>query len=290
MKQITVKIDEKLNNKTVKSILKDKFAFSTALITVLKKYSNGILLNGERVKTNHTVKQGDILTLNIHAQKNSTIEPVPLKIDVLYEDEDIIIVNKPPFMPTHPSPSHYTDTLANALVYYFRDTDFTFSAITRLDSETSGVVLVAKNKLASSLLSKQMENHTISKKYCAVCHNTPPKKCGEINAPISRSNTSIIKREVNPNGKASITQYKVKKYNKNANISLVNLYPKTGRTHQIRVHLSYIGCPIYGDDMYGSPVKGERVRLHCAQISFVHPTAQNTITVKAPLPQDFNIV
>ena len=248
-KVIRLKIDNSLNGKTVKYILSEFLGISGAIITLLKKADDGIVLNGEKVFVNHKAQTGDELVISIY-DENSDICPAQLPLDIIFEDEDIIILNKPRSMPTHPSRNHYDDTLANALMYYYRDEKFTFRAVTRLDRDTSGVVLVAKNPLSGAILSESMKKGEISKQYVAIIDGIPEKESGRINAPIKRLQESIITRGVAPDGKEAITDYDVIK--KSDNISFVRLFPITGRTHQLRVHMSYIGTPICGDSLYGN--------------------------------------
>ena len=284
-------ITEELNGVAIREILKNKIKFSSATITFLKTRDRGIVLNGERVTVRKTVKTGDLLELEYTDDKTlaekSEIVPTNLPLDILYEDDDVIVLNKPPFMPTHPSQNHYTDTLANALRYYFdsRDIPFIFRTVNRLDNATSGIVLVAKNKLAANRLSQSIYNREISKSYLAILNGTPREYEGEICAPIKREQESIIKRTVSDDGAYSLTKYKT--LLSGDMFSLVEASPITGRTHQLRVHFSYIGHPICGDTLYGYPSHFiTRQALHAYKISFTHPISGNPITIKAKLPQD----
>ncbi len=282
-KIIRLKIDSFLDGKTVKYILSDVLGISGAIITLLKKADDGIMLNGERVFVTRIAQTGDELVISIY-DESSDICPTPLPLDIIYEDEDIILLNKPRSMPTHPSRNHYEDTLANALMHYYSGEKFTFRSVTRLDRDTSGIVLVAKNPLSGAILSESMKKGEIKKQYVAITDGVPEKESGRINAPIKRLQESIITRGVAPDGKEAITDYEViEKYNKKA---FVRLFPITGRTHQLRVHMKYIGTPIYGDSLYGNAEKGEETLLHCAKLSFIHPITKKEMTVEAPLPED----
>ncbi len=283
-KTISINIDNTLCGKTIKTIIRNHLGISAAIISKLKKYPDGILLDGVHQNVNKVVKCGDVLTLNIRDSKSQNIEPVDICLDVLYEDDEIIAVNKPRNMPTHPSQNHHSDTLANGIMHRYKDTSFTFRPITRLDRDTSGVVLIAKNQLAASVLSKQMQSFKIQKQYVAVCHGIFKNKQGTIDAPISRVQGSGILREVSDSGKQATTDYQVtEEYD---NLSLVSLRPKTGRTHQLRVHMAYIGHPIYGDDMYGSDIKNKSTLLHCQKICFYHPHTKELMEICAPIPED----
>ena len=284
MREITYCVTKNDNGRKIKNILRQNLGISAAVLTKLKKAPEGITLNGEGVYATKEVKEGDTLKISLPDEASQNIVPTDIPLDIIYEDEDILAVNKPRNMPCHPSQNHHDDTLANAVMYYFNDTGFTFRVITRLDKDTSGVVLIAKNKISASILNDHMLNGKIHKDYLALCHGTPKVTKGIIDVPIARKEGSAIMREVNALGKEAVTLYEVIK--KNDNYSLIKLNPMTGRTHQIRVHLSHIGCPIYGDDMYGSPLKNEKTRLHCRQIRFNHPMTRKELTIEAPIPDD----
>lgn len=283
MKKIKSVIDTQFDGKSVKTVLRHKLNISSAILTDLKKYPDGITVNGAHANVNVILHTGDVLILNIHDIPSPNIVPVDIGLDILLENEDILVVNKPRNMPTHPSQNHHDDTLANGVMYYYRDTDFTFRVITRLDRDTSGAVLIAKNRLAASMLSEQMQDMKIYKEYVALCHGTPAEAKGTIDAPIAREEGSTIRRLVSPEGKTAITHYEV--ISSKNDLSLIKLNPQTGRTHQLRVHLSHLGHSIYGDDMYGSAVVGN-TRLHCRAITFINPADGEAITVEAPIPSD----
>ena len=283
-KTIKLSVDETTSEKTIKTLLRNHLGISAAIVTKLKKYSDGILVNGVHQNVNYIVKNGDELCINIRDNASRNIEPVDIPIDIIFEDEEIIVVNKPRNMPTHPSQNHHGDTLANGVMYLMKDKSFTFRPITRLDRDTSGIVLIAKNQLCASNLSEQMQNLKIQKQYIAVCHGIFENKSGVIDAPIARVDGSGILREVSKSGKHAVTEYQV--IDEKNGLTLVKLFPKTGRTHQLRVHLSHIGHPIYGDDMYGSPIKNGCTLLHCEKISFIHPKTNEKTEIFAPIPKD----
>lgn len=288
VKKIEIQIDSALHGRKIRYILRNHMGFSAALVRRLKAAPDGILLNGQTAKQDTDVKAGDILMLTIGDSSSENIVPQNIPLDILYEDEDVIAVHKPRAMPTHPSQNHHADTLANAISYYYRDRAFTFRVITRLDRDTSGVVLIAKNPLAAQILSRDMQNGEIRKEYVAVVCGEPKPPAGTVSAPIQRRADSVILREVSPEGKEAVTEYTMEK-TKNG-ISFVRLWPKTGRTHQIRVHMQYLGTPIYGDDLYGAPQKGERTRLHCCAVRFRQPMTRAEITIEAPVPQDMRLL
>lgn len=280
------KIDEKYAGRDIKYVLKNKFLMSNALITELKKTNFGIAVNEKHEFVNYVLKSGDTLKITIQEEASKNIEPVFLPIKILYEDEDFLAVDKSADMPTHTSIGHHTDTLSNAVLYYLNKNgeEHTFHAVTRLDRNTSGVVLIAKNSYAHDLVSNILRCGKIEKTYLAiVCGKLIGE--GEINAKIRRENESIIKRCVASDGQEALTVFKSIKNFKNH--TLVELKPKTGRTHQLRVHTAHIGHPIAGDDLYGGDNSAKRQLLHCESLKFMHPIKRKEIKISAELPEDF---
>lgn len=253
-------ISELDNGKSVLSYLKNTVKMSGGNISYLKTLTDGIEVNGEHVTVRYVLNTGDVLSIHENDERdnvNENIIPCMMDLDIIFENENIIAVNKPPYMPTHPSHNHTNDSLANGLMYLFskRETPFVFRAAGRLDRNTSGVVLVAKNRLTASLLYKYTSNFCVRKRYIALllgeiaCDN----KMHRIDCPIKRQSDSIIVRvtcdKYDEGGQNAVTNYKVL-YSSNG-ISLVDIYPETGRTHQLRVHFAHIGFPILGDSLYG---------------------------------------
>lgn len=236
---------------------------SHKLLTRLKGREDGILLNRRRVTVRAVIKAGDLIELALEDEEGSDILPIktsPMP-EVIYEDEDMMVLNKPPFMPTHPSHGHYEDTLANAVAYIFaqRGESRRFRAITRLDRNTSGVVLLAKNAKSAAMLSSMMQKGRITKKYIALCEGSTPSSF-TVNKNIKREKESIITRVVceSDEGQSALTLFE--KVCESDGISVLSVTPLTGRTHQIRVHLAHVGFPILGDDIYGKP--SERISRH----------------------------
>lgn len=271
--------------KSIKHIVEREFSLSSRTLSKLKK-SGGIKVNGNVETVRFTMSENDLLTLSIEDTPSEKIEKTDIPLNILYEDDDILIVNKPLGMPTHPSQGHHTDTLANAVMYRYRDQDFTFRAITRLDGDTTGVVLIARNALSAQRLTDSLQNGGIKKEYAAVVLGIPEKKKGVVDAPILRCEDSVIKRKISPEGKNAITEYELDMTTDDGGYSLVKAFPITGRTHQIRLHLSHIGNPIYGDFLYGIPIDGVRAYLHCRRLTFSHPMTKEIILAEAPLPED----
>lgn len=285
------KISAEESGKTVKEILRYSIGLSLAFTKQLKFLDNGIMLNGECVTVRKTVNEGDILFLATEdTQKDGILTPVDIPLDIIYEDEYIVLPNKSANMPTHPSHNHRGDTLADALAYKYEKENFpfVFRAISRLDRNTSGLVLIAKDRISASRLSESMKKGSISKKYIAILDGELKNNNGIIDTYIKREAESIIFRKVckkDEGGDRAITKYTV--LAKNNGHTLVLAMPITGRTHQLRVHFAHIGAAILGDDMYGSASDLiPRHALHAMTLSFLHPHTQNELTVSAPPSED----
>ena len=280
MREIIFKIDDKNSGLMIRDFLRN-FGVSSALLTKLKQDENGIKLNGKFAKAIEVLKSGDNLTVNI---KNSGKMPEKFEcenVKVAYNDEDILVLNKPPLMPVHESRNHRGDTLANVAACYM-ESDCAFRAVYRLDRDTSGLVLIAKNELAASKLAGK-----IKKDYYAVVSGKFEGR-GTIDLPIRRVQESIIERGVFNDGERAITHYEAIKTNGENTLLKLNL--ETGRTHQIRVHMSSIGHPLLGDDVYGSgksPYNITGQALHARVLGFVHPRTGKYMEFEAPLPDYF---
>ncbi|MBQ8249625.1 MAG: RluA family pseudouridine synthase [Clostridia bacterium] len=253
-----IRIDASLAGLTVKELLL-KYGISHSLAARLKRLDDGITVNGEHVTVRRILSEGDLLTLateDLPQDENESLIPHEMPLDIIFEDDDLIAVNKPPDMATHPSIGHFEDTLANGLAYYFaaQGKPFVFRAVNRLDRDTSGVVLVAKSRLSAARLSGLMREGRIRKTYIAVLNGKLPDENGRIETCIRRKNASIILREVceesADGAKHAITVYETLFSSDNA--SVVRAEPITGRTHQLRVHFSHLGAPIVGDAFYGT--------------------------------------
>ncbi len=278
MREIIFKIDDKNSGLMIRDFLRN-FGVSSALLTKLKQDENGIKLNGKFAKAIEVLKSGDNLTINI---KNSGKMPEKFEcenVKVAYNDEDILVLNKPPLMPVHESRNHRGDTLANVAACYM-ESDCAFRAVYRLDRDTSGLVLIAKNELAASKLAGK-----IKKDYYAVVSGKFEGR-GTIDLPIRRVQESIIERGVFDDGERAITHYEAIKTDGENTLLKLNL--ETGRTHQIRVHFSHLGTPLLGDTLYGGNCeKINRQALHCKTIYFTHPITHEKITVDSDFPKDF---
>lgn len=276
-------------SKSVKQIIESRFSLSARTLSKLKN-SRGILVNGSVVTVRHILCDKDKLTLILSDVQNQSIKQSNIPLDILYEDEYILCVNKPFNMPVHPSAKHHDGTLANAVMYRYRNSPFTFRAITRLDGDTTGVVLIAKDALSAQRLTDELMKGNIKKEYSAVVEGIPKETEFTIDAPIARCPDSIIKRMIDKGGKEAVTKILFDRTSISAKYSLLKAYPITGRTHQIRLHLSYKGFPIYGDFLYGKEVSGVRTLLHCSSLSFKHPMTDEFITVSCNLPYDMALI
>ena len=284
-------VDASLDGLTVLDFIKRSDGISMTLCKRLKFIPNGILLNGEKVTVRAKLKTGDLLSLAVEdTEKSPNLSAVDIPLDIVYEDGDIALPNKPPFMPTHPSHDHYDDTVANALAYRYKNgaSPFVFRPVNRLDRNTSGLVLIARNRIAASKLSAALQEGKISKTYIALLEGELPNDAGEIETYIRRQDESIILREncgVGCGGDYALTKYRV--ICKTCGHTLVFATPVTGRTHQLRVHFSGLGAPIAGDDLYGGTQKYiSRHALHAYSLSFPLPSTNEEITVYAPLHDD----
>lgn len=279
------------NFDNVKEILKTKFQISDRLLVRLKNQKK-IFMNSNVTSVNDNVKPFDKIEVDLNFEEdNSNIPATKIDLDIIYEDEAYLIINKPARIPVHPSMDHYEDSLSNGIKYYFDSIALNkkIRPVNRLDKNTSGIVIFAKNEYIQECLVRQMKEDSFVKEYIAICDGIFEQKHGTISAPIARKENSIIERCINENGATSITHYEVLKeiYDNNNSYSIVKCKLETGRTHQIRVHMQYIGHPLLGDTLYGIPSSLiSRQALHSYQTSFIHPISKETVTYFAPLPED----
>lgn len=256
---------------TVKAFLLS-CGFSSTLIKRIKY--GGIFVNGESVNVNKAVENGDTVRVLFPEEASKGIEQISIPLNIVYEDEFILLVDKPKNMPTHPSRGNNLPTLANAVMAKFEG-NFVFRAINRLDRDTSGLVLIAKDRISAYALSESMKAGLFSKEYICLVDGIPSPKEGRIDAPIKRESESCIKRIVSADGKRAITDYKVIEERDGSAVCELTLY--TGRTHQIRVHMAHIGHPLAGDFLYG--IRDEKKYfLRCKKLSFPHPKTKEIVT------------
>lgn len=284
-------ISSDTNPVTVLDFLKQE-GFSRHILSSMKNSSgNCIVLNGERGFGRSVLKEGDRLVVTVpEVESGENIIRTEMDLDILYEDEDILVINKPAGMPVHPSMGNYENTLANGIAWYFsrKGEDFVYRCINRLDRDTTGALILAKNPLSAAVLSVQMKRRQIRRTYLALVDGVLPES-GVVDAPIARMEGSVITREVNfETGESAVTHYErlaVGRY-----YSLAELHLETGRTHQIRVHMKYIGHPLPGDYLYHPDYRRiQRQPLHSFQLEFTHPITKEPMLFTAPVPEDFRI-
>ena len=274
MKEIKYQVSD-LSSPTLLREYLAKCGLSKTLIKKAKP--EGLFVNGERVTVRKELKNGDIVEVKPPREISEGIPAMDIPLKILYEDDHIVAVDKPKNMPTHPSKGNNLPTLANAVMSKF-DGDFVFRAINRLDRDTSGIVIIAKDAVSANSLSASMKAGLFSKKYLCITDGVPSPEEGTIDAPIRRLEENNVKRIVAEDGKRAITKYKV--IEKRDVGALCEITLLTGRTHQIRVHMAHIGTPLYGDFLYGKR-KEEDYFLRCIEITFPHPQTKENITIFA---------
>lgn len=285
-------VDNKYSN--IKEILKSEFHISDRLLRRLKN-DNKIYLNNIPVNVNYgNFCTGDIVNIDLNFDEEyDNILPTKMTLDILYEDNYLLVVNKQPNTPVHPSCNHFSDSLSNGIKFYYDSVGLKrkIRIVNRLDKDTSGIVIFAKNEYVQESLINQMKTHTFKKEYIAILDGVIEENTGTISAPIARKENSIIERCVDfYNGDSSITHYNLIK-TINSSYSLVHFVLETGRTHQIRVHSSYIGHPIIGDTLYGKFSNLiNRQALHAYKVTFIHPITKKIVELEAELPKDMSIL
>lgn len=292
-KTLTFHIHTDTENQSIQQFLRKHLEFSKAQIRSLKFHENGITVNGSRCRIDYILKNEDILRLALE-EKTSSSRIVPLfkPISILYEDEDVLVVNKPAGILVHPVGGHYEDTLSNMVSAYYQkqNQDITIRPVGRLDKDTSGAVMFAKNKIAAARFSQKNCNSGFEKEYLAIVSEIPGNPKDEISSPLDRCPGKPLKMQVDSNGKTAFTSYEIEKtFSASA---LLRVRITTGRTHQIRVHMASIGHPLLGDRLYGTEkslsLKGfSRTALHAACVQFKQPFSGQIIRIEAPLPEDF---
>lgn len=273
----------------VKEVLKAEFSMSDRLLLKLKKLDK-IYLNGNVTSVNHPVLENDLIECYLdYEEDNSNIIPTEMSLNIIYEDEAYIVVNKPAGIPVHPSMDHYTDSLSNGIAFYFNQIDLKkkIRPVNRLDKDTSGIVIFAKNEYIQECLVRQMKSKEFIKRYIAVVNGNLDNLEGTINAPIARKEGSIIERCVSETGDIAITHYKVLK--RKTDFDIVECILETGRTHQIRVHFAYLGHSLLSDTLYGtSSSLINRQALHAYEVEFIHPLSKKKVKYIATVPEDLN--
>ena len=253
-----------------------------------------VLVNGKTVKSGYQLSKGDEVSVTIPEPKELDVEPQKMELDIVYEDEDVILINKPKGMVVHPAPGHTTDTLVNGLLYHCKDNLSGINGVARpgivhrIDRDTTGILIVCKNDMSHNSIAAQLKEHSINRRYRALVHGNLKEDTGTVEGPIGRHPVDRKKMAINErNGKPAVTHFEV--LERLDNCTLVKCRLETGRTHQIRVHMAYTGHPVTGDPVYG--IKNTRgmdgQALHAGELTLIHPATGEPVTFKAPLPEDF---
>ena len=273
----------------VELLLRRRFGLSGTVIRRIKWLEDGILLDGVRVNTRCVPKAGQVLSVRLSdPERRSGVVPAPGELDISYEDGDMVVLNKAPGVTVHPGPGHFYDTVGNFLLWHYdqEGSEADFHPVHRLDRGTSGLMVVAKHPHAQEKLKEQLHTADFFREYLAVCDGCPQPRAGVIDAPLGPKPGSLVEQMVRPDGKDARTRYET--LSRSGGRSLVRLELDTGRTHQIRVHMASLGCPLTGDFLYGYEDRSliSRPALHSAQLSLRQPVTGQELSFALPLPED----
>ncbi|TQS75799.1 RluA family pseudouridine synthase [Ornithinibacillus gellani] len=281
-------IDKEHEGLSIRDYLRQEHAFSRRILKAVIYEGGSIKVNGQERTLAYRLMTADNLLVDFPPERiGSHMQPENMNLDILYEDDAVIVLNKPAGRASIPSLHHPTGTIANGLLQYYDETGITSTVhiVTRLDRDTSGLMLIAKNRYSHSILSSSQRAGEVERDYMAIAEGIVHPEFGTIDAPIGRKPDSIIERVVDPDGQPAVTHYQNKR--KTATHTLLHIRLETGRTHQIRVHLAHIGYPLAGDDLYGGSLDIiKRHALHCAAIRFIHPFTKEWMSFEAVMPTD----
>ncbi len=288
MTELNFPIEDGWRDMPLSRILRGPLGFSALGRRALREAGGGLLLDGCPVPPYALPAGAAVLTVRLPEDPPSPIPPAAGPLNVLYEDEHLLVVDKPAGMAVHPGPGHHGDTLGNRLAWHYarRGENHLFRPVNRLDRGTSGLMCVAKHGYAAQQLGRALEQGRFRKEYLAICQGVPDPLAGRVEAPIGRREGSVLERQVRPDGKRAVTNYRA--LSGRGGRCLLRVRPETGRTHQIRVHMAWLGHPLTGDFLYGAEaleVIG-RTALHAETVAFVHPVTSRPLAFRSPLPED----
>ena len=289
IRRVSLTVPPERAGQKVDTLLRKELGLSGTVIRRLKWLDDGILLDGTRVFTSRRVEPGQVLTVRLSdPERRSGVVPAPGPLDIVYEDGDMLVLNKAPGVLVHPGAGHFSDTVGNFLLDYYDRTgvEADFHPVHRLDKGTSGLMVAAKHPHAQEVLKNQLHTAQFRRIYLAVCLGGPAAEEGTVDAPIGMAEGSIVARAVRPDGLPARTHYRVLR--RAGDRVLVRLALETGRTHQIRVHMAHLGCPLAGDFLYGREDRDliPRPALHSAELSVRQPVTGERLTFTCPLPED----
>ena len=288
-RRLELTVTPELAGARVDTLLKRCLHLSGTVVRRIKWLEDGILLDGVRVNTRCLPRAGQVLSVRLSdPERRSGIVPAPGPLDIVYEDEDLVVVNKAAGVPVHPGPGHFSDTIGNFLLHYYDLTgvEADFHPVHRLDRGTSGLLAVAKHAHAQEVLKGQLHTPAFRRLYLAVCQGAPEPPAGVVDAPLGPKPGSLVEQMVRPDGKPARTRYETLAVY--GDRTLLRLELDTGRTHQIRVHMAYLGRPLTGDFLYGEEDRQliPRPALHSWRLSFQHPISGRELTFTAPMTAD----
>ena len=296
MEEVIYNIDTEDKGSRIDKFLSSKFEGKSRSFIQGLIEEESILVNEKKVKSNYKLKEKDVITVKMKEPKELEVEAENIPIEIIYEDKDIIVVNKPKGMVVHPAPGNYNGTLVNTLLYHCKDLSSINGVIRpgivhRIDKDTTGILVVAKNDDAHNKLSDQLKEHTVKREYYALVEGRIKADTGTIDRPLARSKRDRLKISITEDGKRAVTHFEVIERFKNT--TLVKCVLETGRTHQIRVHMTSIGYPLVGDPVYGfkkGKFKCEGQMLHAKTLGFIHPRTNEYIEFTSELPENYKIL